>query len=524
MSFADAPDARTPPLMTIPAAAPLKGEPRFSVRLSELVEASVIDWPRPTEMADVNHSHRRAILGALQLAWPTVWGQIVVIDIQSPWPVGSWCLAQVNHALVRAMGQRALMPKEVPYIVDVGLDDMMPTAVVTFFLFPSRYAAFHDGAAARLCVGFSDDSEVPSVTKAWVDDLADSELTVETRMQLETSEAPEPFQAAFASVLKEDWRQATVDLRDLRVEEPWFTIGRCAFGRALMEVGAHEQAVQVLAPLDPVSLSVPARVNYYAALPRALNYVDKLQDAARVATDGVSFFTEINASSLASVLLAEKGNVLKQLAAQAKDRSDIVAGVELVREAIRATCHSFSMQPGDVARWRDEFVALGRIAVALGFPVRELTFLDRFDNLEGPRRLLRDVIIEGRKAKAGASPVFMPTHLDSRERKPGYVPYQCEWCSIVTFADPDSYAYRSGVCGDCRDVVRLDTAECPSHGEYLVFIKSNESHLGECRWCFDDRLRAERRQRGDCEICGARLGFLDRAAGRSSCKSHGTGH
>src|SRR5688500_9623862 len=126
-------------------AEPINDASKFVFSLADLVEAEIKDWPDQSESALNNSAIRRAMVQQTRVTWPTLWDAILQAEIHSPWPAEAWCLGLVSP------GQ--------------------PEVVTTFFLFPSRHAAFQNGSVGQLCVRFRFDDG--ALLKMWLDDLTD---------------------------------------------------------------------------------------------------------------------------------------------------------------------------------------------------------------------------------------------------------------------------------------------------------------------------------------------------------------
>ena len=117
--------------------------------------------------------------------------------------------------------------------------------------------------------------------------------------------------------------------------------------------------------------------------------------------------------------------------------------------------------------------------------------------------------------------VFVVKRVDRRTYHSEYLKHTCKWCGWETYAHPTSVAFLAQECGDCRGAVSLSVATCDSHGQYQLVVVKDGSTIGECRLCFEAELQARRRSRGCCEVCGSRLGLIERLWGRVAHSSHG---
>ena len=165
--------------------------------------------------------------------------------------------------------------------------------------------------------------------------------------------------------------------------DEWAATAVCYAAYCVAELGDFEQAISMAEAAKKMGFLLNGGFYYYSAMFTALNQLDKLDEALRIAEEAVRFFLEHQSPGDVASNLGRKANILKQMASHLSRSPQPQRAQSVINEAVRAYCESLMIT---MAGWGEQDVAelsaMGQIASRVGVRRRDLTFLDTMPKVD----------------------------------------------------------------------------------------------------------------------------------------------
>jgi tetratricopeptide (TPR) repeat protein len=209
------------------------------------------------------------------------------------------------------------------------------------------------------------------------------------RIGKEIASAPDSFKAAFFLLSQGRLAEASRDFCGCLIlggdgmTDEWAGTAACCSAYCEAEQDNYEDALLQVEPAKLFGFHECGGFYYYSAIFKALNQLDRLQEALSIAEEAIQYFSKREAPGDVAAHLGGKANVLKQMASHLSRSQEPNRARPVIIAAINAYCDSLSITTtgfGDSDA--EELDGMSRIATRVGVSRRDLTFLNSMPSVE----------------------------------------------------------------------------------------------------------------------------------------------